>query len=104
MSQRAAKDGPGGVVGDEPADRTLGLLDPSAEIAERVALEVVDGDREPGHRALADLQSPRAQLFAVGELAGRESEHRLAADDLPEMRCLSQPLRQVTRCGQVVVR
>ena len=85
VSKCAAERRPSRILGDEIADRLLDLLEVSSEVAERVLLEPVDGDRHLRLRALAQREGLADEFLGFVEPARRCRQHRLCGADVAQL-------------------
>ncbi len=97
MSEGAAKDRAGRVLGDEVADRRLDLLEAPQEVAQRVPLESVDRNSLLGLRPLPKCEGLLDEFLGLGEPADCESEHRPRRADHPELSGLSELVSDAAR-------
>src|ERR671934_3131812 len=83
VSEHAAKHGTKRVLGDQVGDRRLDFVESSAEVAEGVLLEAVDGDRHLRLGSFSGCEGFLGEPFTVLELSGGKCEGRLGARGEP---------------------
>jgi hypothetical protein len=111
MHADAPENRPSRIVDREVVDRRLDLLQASLKVREQVPLQHVVRDRRVRLSTLSDNERLRDELLGLGEPALRDRDHRLCAEDEPELSWLSQLAGDAARpcqldlgCGDVARR
>src|SRR3954451_12648051 len=95
VDERAREHRASRIGGDEPLDAGDAALETAAEVAPPGELHDMDRDRRVRDGRLPQRERLLAQLGGALEVAESQLEQRLRAANLPSLRRLPEPLRQL---------